>query len=129
MSSSYFPFRPQTEWCSDGESMVLTAPFFFVEASGTVWECPPGSVVNGASIPRFFWRLIGSPLTGKYRLASIPHDVHCDLRERPSREVHAMFYRAMRAAGVCWPKAWVMWAAVRIFGPRFKGNGDAAPAD
>lgn len=115
---AFRPERPRTEWMEDGEGMRLLENFNFIDGDW-IWKCPAGSVVNGASIPRFFWRIIGSPMRGKYRFATIPHDVHCDLRQRPSAQVHAMFYRAMRAAGVGRFKAWVMWAAVRYFGPRW----------
>jgi len=113
------PPQPRTDWLSDGEGMRLVDDFHFVDEVGSIWKCAAGSVVNGASIPRFFWRVIGPPLRGRYRFATIPHDVHCVLRLYPSPEVHRMFYRAMRASGVGRCKAWVMWFAVRFFGPRW----------
>ena len=76
--------------------------------------------MDGASIPRFFWRFIGSPFIGRYRRASVIHDVHCNLKCHSSAQVHRVFYEMML-------KAWAMWLAVRLFGPRFKGrlNRDA----
>ena len=38
-----------------------------------------GLHTDGASIPRVFWRLIGSPLMGKYRRACIFHDAGYEL--------------------------------------------------
>lgn len=116
----YFqPRHPTAKLLSDGESMLLSEAFQYVDADGQIWKCAEGSLVNGASIPRFFWRVVGSPMRGRYRFASIPHDVHCDLKRHPSKEVHRMFYRAMRASGVGRVRAWVMWLAVRLFGPRW----------
>lgn len=108
-----------SEWLGDGRSMRLTEPFEYVDPEGARWVAPAGSIVNGASIPRFFWRIVGSPLTGCYRRASVLHDVHCDFRTRSWQHVHRMFYRAMRADGCGWLQASVMYWAVRIFGPKW----------
>ena len=41
--------------------------FTFTEAAnGTVWAAPSGSIIDGASIPRVLWSLVGSPITGDY---------------------------------------------------------------
>ena len=107
----------------DGRDVRVDEDLQFTDAAGLQWTAPAGSIVNGASVPRFFWRLF-PPLTGRYREASILHDVYCVNKSRPSPLVHAMFYEKMRHDGVaCW-KACCMWAAVRCFGPRFPGTSD-----
>ena len=116
-----FSSQVKTEWLEDGRSMRLLDSLAFEDKHGLQWVAPIGSVVDGASIPRFFWRFIGGPFSGKYRDASVIHDVYCVLQDRPSPEVHAMFYEAMRARGVWRTKAFLMWMAVRVFGPRFRG--------
>ncbi|MBJ6142099.1 DUF1353 domain-containing protein [Hymenobacter sp. BT559] len=74
--------------------------FTFTEAAnGTVWEAPSGSLVDGASIPRVLWSLVGSPFTGDYVYGSIVHDVACDTRTRPWRDTHYMFYLACLPGG------------------------------
>ena len=77
-----------------------------------------GSVVkyvdNGDSVTR-----VGGPFSGRYRRASVIHDVYCEDCTQPSPQVHAMFHDAMRADGVGVFKSWLMWFAVRVFGPRF----------
>jgi hypothetical protein len=94
--------------------------FTFTEAAnGTVWEAPSGSLVDGASIPRVLWSLVGSPFTGDYVYASIVHDVACDTRTRPWRDTHYMFYLACLAGGTRRGRAKLMYLAVRNFGPRW----------
>jgi hypothetical protein len=88
-------------------------------ADGTVWEAPSGSLVDGASIPRVLWTLVGSPFTGDYVYASIVHDVACDTRARPWRATHYMFYQACLAGGTRPGRAKLMYLAVRNFGPRW----------
>ncbi|TVT38500.1 DUF1353 domain-containing protein [Hymenobacter setariae] len=94
--------------------------FTFTEAAnGTVWEAPSGSLVDGASIPRVLWTLVGSPFTGDYVYGSIVHDVACDTRTRPWRDTHYMFYLACLAGGTRRGRAKLMYLAVRNFGPRW----------
>ena len=94
--------------------------FTFTQANnGTVWEAPSGSLVNGASIPRVLWTLVGSPFTGDYVYASIVHDVACEARTRPWRDTHYMFYLACLAGGTRPGRAKLMYLAVRNFGPRW----------
>lgn len=101
--------------------MVLLNPLVFTDRKGRKWYADIGDVVDGASIPRIFWRFIGGPLSGKYRRASVIHDVYCVNKLCPSKEVHAAFREMMLADNVFRLKAELMWLAVRLFGPRFKG--------
>ena len=112
-----------TEWLDDagnGRNMRLLEPFSYCDPKGRMWLAQVGAIINGASIPRFFWRIIGSPYTGSYRRASVLHDVACDQRMAPAPAVHRMFYYACRCGGIRPFKAWIMWAAVRFFGPSWK---------
>jgi len=114
--------RVITEWLDDGRQMRLLEPFAYVSHSGTRWDVPQGSVVDGASIPKFAWSIIGGPFEGPYREASVIHDVACVEKTRPWQDVHAVFYEAMRESGVGPIKAKVMYAAVYHFGPRWEHN-------
>lgn len=109
-----------TEWLDDGRQMRILEPFAYIAQSGTRWDVPEGSIVDGASIPRFAWTMIGGPFEGSYREASVIHDVACVEKTRPWQDVHAVFYEAMRASGVGPIKAKVMYAAVYHFGPRWE---------
>ncbi len=104
--------------------MELLEDFSFVDAKGTSWQAPAGSIVNGASIPRILWPVVGSPFAGRYRRASVLHDVACQERTRPWKKVHKMFYQAMRADKTPKAKAKQMYKAVRMFGPRWDGDGN-----
>lgn len=65
------------------------------------------------------WSFIGGPFEGKYRNASVIHDVACDLALRRWEDVHEAFFNAMRAGGVEVIKAKIMYGAVYHFGPRW----------
>jgi hypothetical protein len=100
--------------------------FTFTRADdGTVWEAPVGSLVDGASIPRVLWSVVGSPFTGDYVYASIVHDVACHVRSRPWRDTHYMFYLACLAGGTRRGRAKLMYLAVRNFGPRWTAPAPA----
>jgi hypothetical protein len=107
------------EWLDDGRKMKLVAPFTYIDPGEVEWLAPAGSVVDGASIPRLAWSLIGGPFEGKYRNASVIHDIACEQRKRPWEVVHESFYYAMRASDVGNVKALIMYAAVYHFGPRW----------
>jgi Protein of unknown function (DUF1353) len=104
---------------NDGRTMILVQPFAYIAPNGIRWDAPPGSRVDGASIPQFAWSIIGGPFEGKYRKASIVHDVACVARTQPWQSVHEAFYTAMLASGVDSIKAKIMYAAVYHFGPRW----------
>lgn len=108
-----------TEWLNDnGRDMRLLSELRFTDSAGRTWVAPAGEVVNGASVPQFLWRLC-PPFTGKYRLASVVHDAACSRKPYCSKLAHRMFREACIASGVPSWQAWLMWAAVRVFGPRW----------
>ena len=107
------------KWEADGRDMTLVEPFAYVDPRDARWDAPPGAVVNGASIPRAFWSLIGGPFEGRFRNASVVHDVACVVRDRPWQQVHRMFHDACRCGGVGAAKAATMYYAVYQFGPRW----------
>jgi uncharacterized membrane protein YgcG len=109
----------QTEWIEPDRKMRLLAPFTYVDPNGVTWTAPAGWVIDGASIPIFAWSIIGGPYNGKYRNASVIHDVACDQKAQPWESVHEAFYYAMLASGVEPWRAKVMYAAVYHFGPRW----------
>jgi hypothetical protein len=109
----------QTEWLPDGRRMRLLSGITFVDPIGTRWDAPRGSVVDGASIPKVAWSVVGGPFEGKYRNASVIHDVACDKKEREWETVHRAFYDAMITSGVSPLRAKLMYAAVYHFGPRW----------
>jgi hypothetical protein len=109
-----------TKWSDDGRDMTLVEPFAYVDPREVHWDAPAGAVVNGASIPRAFWSVIGGPFEGRFRNASVVHDVACEVRDRPWQAVHRMFFDACRCGGVGAAKANTMYYAVYHFGPRWR---------
>ncbi len=104
-------------WLPDGREMKLKENFLYVDKYGVEWQAPINSIVDGASIPRFFWRYIGSPFVGKYRRASVIHDVYCKTKSRPHERVHKVFKEMMLADGVDEFDAHQMYLAVKVGGP------------
>lgn len=107
------------KWLNDGRAMQLVEPFAYFDPDNLIWLAPSGSVVDGASIPEFAWSLIGGPFEGKYRNASVIHDVACVEKRRSWQSVHKAFYTAMLASGVDKTLAKIMFGAVYHFGPRW----------
>jgi hypothetical protein len=116
---SYTNAPPLVEWLDDGRHMRLKRPFGYVEEGGREWPVPMETVVDGASIPRVFWSLMGGPFEGRYRDASVVHDYYCDVQTRAWKETHRVFYDAMLCSGVSTARAKVMYYAVYRFGPRW----------
>ena len=71
--------------------MQLICPVIFTDKQGKKWTAKAGDCVDGASIPKFFWRFIGSPFVGRYRRPSVIHDVYCESKTEPCEKVHALF--------------------------------------
>ena len=74
-----FPRPPVAELLDNGRELRLLEDFAYIDPHGTVWTAPKDAVVDGASIPQVFWTFTGGPLEGKFRNASIVHDVACDV--------------------------------------------------
>jgi hypothetical protein len=107
-------------WDADGRNMTLREDFAYVDAQDRRWVAPRGSVVNGASIPGGFWSFIGGPFEGKYRNASVVHDVGCEEMTASWEDVHRTFYEACRCGGVDETTAKMLYFAVYHFGPRWE---------
>jgi hypothetical protein len=110
----------EAKWENDGRTMTLISELRYTDPQGVVWIAPAGSVVDGASIPRSLWSLMGGPFEGKYRNASVLHDVSYDQKNRPHEVCDQMFYNAMRCSGVSAVEAGTMYYALRKFGHHWK---------
>lgn len=118
-SSGRFLSEPHTVWLPDGRNMRLTEDFVFIDSRGQPWLAEKDTIVNGASIPRILWSIIGPPFTGKYRNASIVHDAECEKMRVPSADVHRMFYDACLAGGSSKAEAKMLYWAVANHGPQW----------
>lgn len=84
-----------------------------------------GFCYDGASIPRVFWRLIGSNTDPRFLIASLIHDVLCENHDYVDndRKFSSKVFRALlREAGVSKIKAQTMYLAVDNY-QRFCGWG------
>jgi hypothetical protein len=121
-----FDSSVKTEWLK-GRDMKLLEDVRYTAPDGKEWVAPKGSRINGASIPKAFWSVLGGPYEGNYRDASVIHDVECVRKTESWQNVHYMFYTAMRAKGVSEETAKVMYAAVYRFGPRWNQKRKVTP--
>jgi hypothetical protein len=103
----------------DDRSVMLLADFKYIDNYGVEWLAPSGSIVNGASIPKVLWGLLGAPMEGDYRRASVIHDVFCNSKERPHVLVHECFAEMLRSLGVRGIKGSLMATGVKTFGPKW----------
>lgn len=115
-----FSGNPETTWLTEGapdRKMRLTNAFHYIDPKGKKWPAPANYVVDGASIPRALWTMVGSPYTGDYRRASIVHDVACDEAQgdpKARRRADRMFFHACMAGGCPWWEAAMLYIGVRI---------------
>src|SRR5213595_3350937 len=110
----------EARWENDGRSMTLLSELRYTDPQGVVWVAPAGSIVDGVSIPRSLWSVMGGPFEGKYRNASVLHDVAYEQRNRPWQDCDRMFYNAMRCSGVGAVEAKTMFYALYRFGHHWK---------
>lgn len=123
-----FEGKVVTEWLQQGgafRDMRLLEDFAYIDPSEKRWLAPAGSIINGASIPKFFWNTLGPPYVGRYRRASVVHDVACVEKTAPSEQVHRMFYDACLCDGLSKWTAMAMHKAIKDWGPSWT-LGEAA---
>ena len=116
----HYTGEPVTKWNPDGRTMTLLTELRYTDPKGEVWVAPIGSVVDGASIPRYLWSVMGGPFEGRYRNASVLHDVAYGEHKRPWQDCDRMFYYAMRCSGVGGTEAKTMYYALYKFGHHWK---------
>ncbi len=121
---------------------VLMEPWHIDDVCGFTFVVPAGTRTDGASIPRFLWRVCGHPLMAPRVYAAVLHDwlygdfeptapaIHdsryygsalpCDL----TREEADKCYKALsRHFGIPWWKADIEYNVLRLFGAaHYKGK-------
>ncbi len=100
----------------DAYRFIVTRPLSYTTKKGVTHEVPIGFVTDGASIPKIFWSIVGSPFTGLYSEAALIHDyLYC--KQKTTRGyADSVFLEAMKELGVSWWKRRAMWTAVRVGG-------------
>lgn len=115
----FFSGHPKFELLDGGRKIKLLEDFSYTDPQARAWVAPAGWIVDGTSIPGVFGSIIGGPLDGPYRTATIIHDVACDQKTAPWEDVHLTFYHALRCGGVGEIEAKILYYAVYQFGPRW----------
>ena len=109
------PFRSELEGRFLGNGRwQLTKPLIYETLLGNTVTVPEGFISDGASIPRFFWGLIGSPWSEKYGRAAVLHDFLCLQPNYPRKQADMIFLEAMQELGVSWWLRNLMYWAVRV---------------
>ena len=148
MGHGTFSGEPEVVWLTeDGtpdRSVRLLKPLSFTDPKNEEWKAPVDAVVDGASIPRALWTIVGSPYTGDYRRASVVHDVACGeaggdkkKRRKADRMSHAcraggcsiwqsiFFYLGVRVgAAAADVPVWQAAIATETAGPRIRRTAD-----
>ena len=90
---------------------------------GIYFKVPKGFECDGSSIPRFFWRVFGSPTTGPNLLAGIVHDYlyHKGSNFYDRKKCDEIFYEVLVELGKPKVLARGMYYAVRWFGKKHYG--------
>jgi hypothetical protein len=97
----------------------LLEDYIYIDSKGKRWTVPAGTVVNGASIPKPVWSLLGGPWDGEYRNAAVLHDFMCENLIESSDFTHRLFFEAMLSSGVPKWAAKTMYFAVKKGGPKW----------
>ena len=82
------------------------------------FSVPKGYCYDGASIPRFFWRVIGSNTDNKFLIAALVHDILCENHDYVNNDCcfsTEVFNALLEAAGVFGPKRYFMKHSVGFF--------------
>lgn len=89
---------------------------YFVAHGGFYVYVKAGFVFDGASIPRFFWRVVGHPFQGLARPASLIHDALYSSHATTREQADSLFYGLLTRNGVTRVKAWTLYRGVRMWG-------------
>jgi hypothetical protein len=77
---------------------------------------------DGASIPWYFWKLIGSPFHPKFMRAAVFHDWLYHTHQKSIEEANIIFYKLLLEDKVSKRKATLMYWAVKYFGRAYWDN-------
>lgn len=86
--------------------------------NGRVLVVPVGFKSDGASVPRFFWRIVFPPGDSRALRATFAHDYiyHTHPENWTKAEADKLFYDLLREDGVHWLSARTAYYGVKLFG-------------
>lgn len=111
---SMIPY-PKIQEINDDEYRVIRN-YRAALPNNDVIKIKAGFVYDGASIPRLFWSLIGSPFTGTHTKAAFIHDALYAGEIYDRKICDWMFLQILQEHSCSWIKRNLLWLAVRIFG-------------
>jgi hypothetical protein len=98
--------------------MKVLQEFTYCDTNNVKWTVPKGLIVDGASIPRILWTIMGSPFIGGHRRPSVIHDAYCKLEIRSYEDTQKVFNEMMQVEGVGCIKRFFMRWGIKFFGPK-----------
>lgn len=100
----------------ENNQLRLLEDFSYGSDSGILYTVKAGFIFDGASIPRFFWRVIGHPFSSKYIRSALIHDI-LYMTEATTRKVaDDLFKEMLQHDRVSNWKIPLMYNAVRVGG-------------
>lgn len=126
MREAVFPEKPAVRPL-EGSDYELAQEFSFKvkmrgegEGEGAAWDLvahvKPGFRTDGASIPRFLWRVFGSPYDPDIFPSAIGHDGLYRGEVVPRKDADIAFLKMMEKSGVPEKKRRLIYRGVRWFG-------------
>ena len=101
----------------DGKRWEITQPFRFITHLQKDWmTVRAGFITDFASIPKVLFSVFGGAATGKFRKAAVCHDYLYHTQQLSRGQSDMIFLILMIADDVPYWKAYLMYAAVRVFG-------------
>lgn len=89
----------------------LTVKITYINERIQKFTIPRGYTWDGATIPRIFWRLIGTNTSPEFLIPSMIHDVLCEHHEYVQHDRYfstIILERLLYCSGVCPIKRWMM---------------------
>lgn len=86
------------------------------------YDVPAGFVTDGASIPRFAWRIIDHPFQSDYIEVYVVHDYDYQTGRISRAEADKKMLDGLKAKGMNYFKRYAIYWSVRIFGASHYNN-------
>lgn len=83
------------------------------------YDIPAGFVTDGASIPRFAWRVIDHPFQSDYIEIYVEHDYDYQTGRISRKEADEKMLDGLKSKGMGYFKRYTIYLAVRWFGSKY----------
>jgi len=117
--------QPKTQPSRKGAYIVTEDYHVKDDELGFDFVIPKGWEYDGASIPRFWWRVIGSPFLAEFQGGCLPHDYLYRMLICERKLADQLMKKRLLLSDVSKARAGLMYRAVRIGGgSRWRENRD-----